>query len=295
MHAIRRHLAGILLILLVGVLPSTSSAQQPDSLRRVVLTDGTVLVGTVADENADPIVIMTRDGVEQRVPRSRVKEITALIRGKFHRVDPTRTRLAFAPTGRTLGNKGDFRIGTSLYIFPSVTYAVGDRVDVTGAAFYVFGDGGVGILIGGAKGQLLESESADVAIGITVVAPTASSVDFNGAIAGLPYVATSIGSDVASLNLALSGVFGGSLGSGDFETADGAVLSIGGEYQISNSFKLLAESYLPIWQGAGGAGLIVPGIRFFGDKFSVDLYGVIGFDNGSSGAFAPLANFALRL
>jgi len=283
------------LLTLVFALVAPASAQEADSLRRVVLVDGTVLVGKVVDENADPIVILTRDGVEQRVARARVREIVPLIRGKFHRVDPTRTRLAFAPTGRTLGKKGDVRLGTSLYIFPSVTYAVANQVDLTGAGFYVFGDGGVGLLIGGVKGQVLESESADVALGVLMATPVSTTDELSGGVVGMPYVAASLGSEVAAVNLALSGLFGGSLESGDFETADGGVLSVGGEYQVSNSFKLLVESYLPIWQGAGGVGLIVPGIRFFGDRFSVDLYGVIGIDSGSSGAFAPLANFALRL
>ena len=90
-------------------------AQTDGELRRVVLIDGTVIVGTVVDESADPVVVVTEAGVEQRVPRAQVELVAPLIEGRFFRIDPTRTRLVLTPTGRTLG-AGRTRVGTLLYI-----------------------------------------------------------------------------------------------------------------------------------------------------------------------------------
>jgi hypothetical protein len=284
----------LLLLTLAAVLAAApaADAQADPAARRVVLVDGTVLVGTVANENADPIVVITRDGVEQRIARSRVAEITPLIAGRFSRVDPTRTRLAFSPTARTLGRAGTARLGLSLYIFPSLTYAVTDRVDVTGSAFYVFGGGG-GLLIGGAKGQLLDGEALDVALGFSAVAPITGESAIDGAIVALPYVVATIGSDVASANLGVTGFVGGDISSGDFDAAEGVVLSVGGERQMSNSLKLLGEILVPVGSGGDAAVGFVPGVRFFGDRFSADLYGVFGTDGTDSGGFAPFVNFGL--
>ena len=104
---------------------------QTDELRRVVLIDGSVLVGFVEDETADPVVILSESGVEQRVPRAQIATIAPLIDGRFFRVDPTRTRLILTPTGRTLG-AGRTRVGTLLYIIPQATVGLNDRVDLGG-------------------------------------------------------------------------------------------------------------------------------------------------------------------
>ena len=79
-------------VFLLLLLASAAQAQPAPDLRRVVLVDGTTLVGIVEDESADPVVVRMRDGIEQRIPRARVAEIAPLAGGRFARVDPTRTR-----------------------------------------------------------------------------------------------------------------------------------------------------------------------------------------------------------
>lgn len=285
-------LAALLSLLLSSTLLSASAAhaQPTDDVRRVVLTDGTVLVGTVDDETADPVVVRTRDGVEQRVPRARVAEITSLIGGRFTRLDPTRTRALVSPTGRTLGG-GRTRIGTLLYVIPNATVGLTDRVDLSGTALISFGgDAGAFLPVLGAKVGLVDTGSLAVAVGTQVAIPVSGG---DAAIAVTPYVAATLGSETRSVTLGATGFAGGDLGEGDFQTADGVVLQGSGEVQVSNRLKLLGEILVPAFadEGTDGA-LVLPGVRLFGDRFSVDVFGFVALGDGGAFGFAPIANFS---
>ena len=72
---------------------------------------------------------------------------------------------------------------------------------------------------------------------------------------------------------------------------DGMLVALGGEVQVSNGLKLIAEAYVPVFDGVQGV-LALPGVRFFGDHFTVDVYAALGSVDGDVGGFAPLANFS---
>ncbi len=210
----------------------------------------------------------------------------------FTGVDPTRTRTVLAPTARTLG-RGEVRLGTTFYILPTVTYGVAERVDLYGSGIFAFGGGGGGILLFGGKGALIAEPGLGVAVGSTFVVPFSSDSDVNGAFIVLPYGIVTVGDNARAVSLGVTGVFGGDVSTSDFNAGEGVLVSLGGEYQISNRVKLLADAYVPI--GAGDSGLsVLPGVRFFGTNVSVDLYGAIAFTNGDVGGFAPIANFSYR-
>ena len=156
---------------LLLLLASTAQAQSASDQRRVVLVDGTTLVGFVEDESADPVVVRMRDGIEQRIPRARVAEIVPLAGGRFARVDPTRTRTILSPTGRTLG-AGAKRVGTFLYVVPSVSAGVTDRVDLSGTAVVAFGGEAFVLPVLGAKVGLVDTGTFAAALGTTVALPT---------------------------------------------------------------------------------------------------------------------------
>lgn len=278
-----------LLLAAVFLLPALAWAQ--DAPRRVVLTDGTVVVGVVADEAADPIVVTTASGVEQRVPRARVARIEPLVGGRFTRVDPTRTRLVFSPTGRTMGQQGQTRLGVLSVVIPNVTYAVTPRVDLGAATFFTFGSGGVGgVLVPGAKAQVVSMPGLDAAVGASVAVPFSSGDDFDGSFAVTPYAAVSVGDVTRSATVGVTGFIGGSASQGDLTVGDGVLLSVGGEYQLTNGLKLLGEVLLPIGEGDTGV-LVLPGIRFFGDRFSADIFGFVASGGGDTFGFAPLGSF----
>lgn len=274
-------------LLLATTLSSTAWAQSNAEVRRVILVDGTVVVGTVVDENADPVVVVTRDGIEQRIPRSRIEKIGPALAGGIYRLDPTRTRLVFTPTGRTLGRSGTIRVGTTFYVLPTATFAVTDRVDVTGAGIFL---GGGALLVGGAKAQLLDTDMVDAAVGFTVGAPLGSE-DVDGLLITTPYAVATLGSELRSVTVGVSGLFGGDVSSGDFELADAAILNLGGEFQLSNRLKVLGEAIVPIVEGDGAGAVFAPGLRVFGDTWSFDLYGIYTTDDGPR--LAPLINFSI--
>jgi hypothetical protein len=290
-------LVSVCLALVVVLLAAAPVRAQTDpALRRVVLTDGTVVVGTVADESADPVVVIEPDGTERRIPRARVAEITPLVNGRFFRIDPTRTRTVLAPTARTLGRHRT-RVGLLGYILPNVTYGVTDRVDVSGTVLLLVGGGAVVLPVVGAKLTVVERPGVAAAVGTSVFVPLASGGsgvdDVNGAFAVLPYGVVTLGSEVAAVSLGATGVIGGDASSGAVAVGEGAVLSLGGEVQLNNGVKLLADLIAPVGAGSSGA-VLLPGVRFFGDRYSLDLYAFVAF-SGSDGSDVdgggPVANF----
>lgn len=286
-------LPSFLLCLFGLLLAAPLATAQSGDVRRVILIDGTVLVGTVADESADPLVVRTREGTEVRIPRDRVAEVLDLIAGRFTRTDPTRTRLVFSPTGRTIGQRGQTRLGVLAVLTPQVTYAVADRVDIGGSAIIAFGGGGGGVVVPGVKAQVVRAPGVDIAIGTALTVPFSTSTSFDGAYLLSPYVAATLGSEITSATVAVTGFIGGTASSGDFNIAEGVLLSLGGETQISDRIKLLGEVLVPVAEGASGT-LFLPGIRFFGDRFSADVFGVVLISEGDVTGFAPIASFTYR-
>lgn len=215
----------------------------------------------------------------------------ALAQGAPRLSDPTRTRTILAPTARTLGG-GETRLGTTFYIFPTVTHGVSERIDLYGSGFVAFGNGGGGFVSVGAKGALVDEPGLGVAIGSTFVAPFATGDDFDGAFVALPYGVVTVGDNARSVSLGATGIIGGSFTSGDFDVGEGVLLSLGGEAQVGRRVKLLADVLVPVSSGASGV-VVMPGVRFFGTNVSVDLYGLAAFADGED-VSAPIANFSYR-
>ena len=282
-----------LAILLAALVPSALAQSQEQ--RRVVLVNGDIYVGTVQDERADPLVIVTRDGVERRFSRDQIASVGPLIRGRFYRTDPVGTRLFFAPTARTLG-AGEFR-GDLTILYPSVTAGLTDGLDLLATGFVGFGDGAFIAPLLGLKGRVYESASMQVAVGTSAIIAIGSGGnddafeddDLSGdGFLGVPYAVATFGDETRAVSLGLGGVFGGSISSAEFEVTNTVVVGLGGELQLSNGVKLLGESFLGLGEGDSGL-LVLPGVRFFGDRFAFDLLGFVATDFQSVGGFAPIA------
>ncbi|NNF59360.1 MAG: hypothetical protein HKN04_14085 [Rhodothermaceae bacterium] len=274
------HRFALLAFVLLAALPV--SAQEASQTRRVVLTNGDIYVGTVVDENADPLVIVTTDGLERQFARDRVALVAPLIRGRFFRTDPVKTRLFFAPTARTLGG-GEFR--GDLTPYPSVTVGLGDRVDLLATGFVAFGDGAFVTPLVGVKGLIYEGGSTQIALGTSAIFGFGSGDD--GFLA-VPYGVATFGDETRAVSIGLGGALGGSIGTGDVEIANGVVFGLGAETQINNGVKLFVESLVGIGEGDSGL-LVLPGVRFFGNRFAFDLIGFVATDFESVIGFAPIA------
>ena len=267
----------LLLALVALLLVPAALAQSNAELRRVVLINGEVYVGVVADETADPVVVRTRDGIERSFPRDQVELVAPLIRGRFFRTDPVRTRFTIAPTARTLGGGS-----TRADLYPSVTVGLSDRVDGLATGFLSFGDGGVVSPLLGLKGQVYATETAQVALGTSVL--FAFGGDDFGFLA-VPYGVVTLGDETRAVTFGA----GGALGSvdGEIEVANSAVLGLGGEVQVNNGVKLFVEALTIVGEGDSGL-LLLPGVRLFGDRFAFDIIGFVATDFEDVYGFAPI-------
>lgn len=272
------------LALLLALLAATAAQAQTDDLRRVVLFNGTVLVGTVDDETADPVVIRTADGVEQRVARDRIVEITPLLDGRFTRYDPARTRLFFSPTARSLGS-GVKRF-SAYYIFPSVAFGVSDRLDVSlGSTIpFVSNEGAAIGLNGNAKLTIVENEGFAAALGGTLTVPLSTEGSPPLAL-GTVYAVATIGSEVNAVTVGAYGLYVASFDDAvDSDVADGTALLLGFERQISDRFKLVSENYafvaFPGDETEVAFGTLT-GVRFFGDQLAADIAVALGAYEGN--------------
>lgn len=257
------------LIVLACALPAYA---QGAPSKRVILVDGTVITGMIVDESADPVVVIGANGVEQRIPRSRVAEITDLLQGRFTRYDPARTRLFFSPTARSLGS-GVKRF-SAYYLFPSIAAGINDRVDLSvGATVPFISSDSEAVVVLNANGKvtLTESDGLATAVGGSALVPLASGEDIPG-IGGTFYGLVTIGNEASAVTLGAYGFY-----VTDFDDSDignGTALMVGLEKQLSDRFKLVSENYLliPIDEDVDGVAFgSLTGVRFFGDKLAADI------------------------
>lgn len=274
------------------------AAQDAPSTKRVVLDDGTVIVGEVQDPTADPVVVVGSNGVEQRIPQARIVEITDLLDGQFTRYDPARTRLFFSPTARSLGSGG--KRFSAYYLFPSFAVGLSDRVDLSvGSTIPFISSEGVFLgLNGNAKATVVERDGFAAALGASVVIPISTEEPTPG-VGGTVYALSTIGGDAGAVTL---GAYGFYVISSDDELnadlGDGAALLLGFERQISDRFKFVSENYLLLafvqeYEGYDpntGDDITstatevmfgtLTGIRFFGDKLAADIAVALGAYEG---------------
>lgn len=252
---------------------------------RLVLTDGSTLIGTVERETDEGLVFRTTDGVRVEVPKDRIRRREALsghiVDGQYRRSDPNRTRLLFAPTARPLQSGQGYFASYELF-FPFAAVGVG-RVASLAGGFSLIPGVGSQLVYFAPKLTLYDTPGTSLAAGTLV--GTALGEESAG---GLLYGLGTFGAPDAALTAGAGFAFGG----GEVFT-EVPILLLGGEYRLSNSIKLLSENY--IFAAEGGTVLLSAGVRFFGDQLAADL----GFftapellDEGGSFPFLPWVGFA---
>lgn len=252
--------AAVLILLCVGAQTARAQDSQPaDSTVRVVLNDGTTHVGIILSDSDSEIVLRTNAGVQITIPRAQIRTVVSLAeepgRGRFRRIDPNKTRLFFASTARPLGHGNGY---VSLYeiLFPFAAVGVGNVATLAGGFSLVPG-ASEQLLYAAPKMTVLNRRNTSVALGGFAATLTGS-----GGYGGIVYGVVTQGSPVA----AVTGGVGFLFGEGEF--VDTPIILVGGEYQLSNSVKLLSENYF-IPEIDGGV-LLSAGLRFMGDNLSAD-------------------------
>ena len=259
----------------------------PDEMQVVVLASGSQLVGRIVeigdreirfDSGELHLTIAVADLREVRlVPATSVRE------GALWFPNPNRTRLFFAPTGRTL-RRGSGYLADHLLFFPSFAYGVTDHVTL---------GGGMSLFPGVSFGEQLAfatpkvgwrvSEKLDVAVGALLVAFPGDRGRDTADDAGIAFSVATYGTPDASLT---AGIGHGYAGGG---WAERPMLMIGGERRFFRRVSLVTENW--IFPGLDGP-LVSYGVRFLGERMSVDIAAVHLLGEDDLGFF-PYASFII--
>ena len=266
------------LLLVTPVASSAQTAPQAGSvqLQELVLKDGSRAFGTVEREDEREIVFRTHAGAVLTVQRSEVVSLRTvkgrLENGSFVRSDAHRSRLFFAPTGRSL-ERGQVSVGVFEFIAPFVQVGVTDRFSIGGGTPLIFGiDEEFRPFWITPKFQVFESEKVQVAVGVLQM------LNVDGDSGGIAYTVGTFGSSDNAVTA----------GAGLAYTGDsrGGVVMLGGERRVRQNLKLITENY--VWKN--GEGILSGGIRFLGERLSADLALAMPLGIGDFIAF-PVVNF----
>ncbi len=276
----------VVLICSVALAMATPAQAQkevfPEGTVRLMLVDGTAVVGVIEREDESEIVMRTTSGVVMTIPRAQVKSIDALEGERYFRVDPNRTRLLFAPTARAV-DKGTGYLAFYEIVVPFAAAGVGSGVTLAGGITINPGSGR--FVYAAPKLTVLDRRNVSAAVGAIGVTALG---DTGGGTAGLLFAVGTFGPPHAAVS---AGVAFGFV-EGEFGRNPG--LMLGGEYQVSNHVKLLTENYVIVGVEEVGA-LLSGGIRFFSDRLAADIGLVIPtilLNEGVGFPFVPWLGFA---
>jgi hypothetical protein len=279
-----RRLTILLAILCLPVSLAAQRAQPvpPDSIIRHIIhtRDGSTLVGRIVSEDSVTIRFETSGGV-LTLSRSAIQSIETVKASNIHDgeywfPDPNRTRLFFGPTGRMLDRGEGYYQNTYLvlqnfvggitdYVTMGGGFSLIPGVDPTNWLYYITPKVGV-----------YRSEDLNIAIG--GLAGFVPNNDVNGV--GVAYGAATKGGPDGSITAGVGVGYAGS------SIASKPVFLLGGEQRVSRRIALLTENYLYVGRTITSActnnscsdahhynldGVASYGIRFLGEKLSVDL------------------------
>jgi hypothetical protein len=258
-----KKLASILstFLLILTVSSSPAAAQDPagkpvQEVFELILSDGSRAFGTVERESEHEVVFRTTTGSTVTARRA---DIVALRRvkgrvsdGEFLRRDEHRSRLFFAPTGRSL-ERGQVSVGVFEFLAPFVQVGVTDRFSVGGGTPLVFGfDESERPFWITPKMQVYNGERSQAAVGVLHLFASGDS-------AGIAYGVATFGSTDNALTAGAGLAYAGD--------DRGGVVMIGGERRVRSNLKLITENYL--WKN--GNGFVSGGVRFIGQNLSADV------------------------
>ncbi len=242
-------------------------AAETDQVVRIELVDGSTLIGTVEREADEVILFRTTAGVKLRLPKDRIASREVLrgrvVDGRFQRVDPNRTRLFFAPTARPLGAGQGYFADYQIFL-PFIAAGVGSRVSLAGGFSLVPGSPAQ-VVYAAPKVTLVHTPGTSVAVGGLVGTALGGEISGEG-YAGLAFGVGTFGSPRRAITVGGGFAFAGAEGE---SVTSAPILLIGGEYQVSNSIKLLSENY--VYVGESATVVFSGGLRFFNDTLAADL------------------------
>ena len=242
-------------------LRAQSDTLKTPALERVILRDGTEIVGHVERETETTLVVRTLSGVVSTIPKEEIRArgpIEGYVEGReVVRNDPNGTRLFFGPTARTL-KAGRGYVSFYEVFFPALGIGITDWLDLSGG-LSLFPGASQQLYYLGAKVAPIQLPTFSLAGGVVFLNVTGNPDDFDGA--GIFHVIGTYGSQKAALTAGLGWGFSGK------DISNSPVVILGGEIRISNSFKLISENWFPPHSDVQLTSL---GVRFFGERLAAD-------------------------
>lgn len=285
--------SALLLVGLAALLPDRLHAQEPlpsDSLVSVELRDGTIVRGTIVEQDETIVVLLTVGGAEVRMPRSSIVSIRP-IRGRvadgvFRRFDPNYSRLLFAPTGRPL-QKGDAYFSDFYVFFPGIAYGISDHLSLMAGMSIIPGISLTQQLFYVAP-RLGWRQSDNVAVSVGALYASILEEDIS---AGIAFAVGTFGEEDASFTAGLG--LGYTKGeNSDFELADHPIIMLGGNVRISNGIAFVTENWLITGEDFElDEQPFTVALRFFGEHIAVDAGLILVGELLDDGFPIPLLSF----
>jgi hypothetical protein len=254
--------------------PGAIQAQQRDSvagdsLRSYVLRlhDGSVIIGKLIAETNDSVTFQMTGG-RIVVARANITDVRTIAprsvrNGEYWVPDPNDTRLFFAPTGRMLA-KGEGYFSDTYLLLLNFVGGVTSRFTMGGGFSIIPSDNPQNnILYITPKFGVLQSERLNIAVGGVAALAGFERIEKGLRNFGILYGVGTVGSPDASVS------FGTGLAYTGNGLARSPVYMLGGSVRAGRRASLITENYL--FPSAKDHGLVTYGVRFFGEKLSVDL------------------------
>ena len=256
------------------------------SIAVLTLRDGSVLQGRVLEVTPTHVRFASSLG-ETLVLRTSIRELRVAsgeqVRdGEVWPEDPSRTRLFFAPTGRTL-RQSEAYFADAYIFFPSFQIGVSNSFSL-GAGMSIFPGVGLDNQIYYLTPKLGVFASPRLNVSVGALVAGAALVSDNSPF-GIGYGVATFGGEHSNFTAG-----GGLAYSRDAVASTSPLLMGGGVVRTSRNIALVSENYLLL--GDDAIGLFSGGVRFIGERLSVDLAGF--FASGSSTP-VPYVAFIYRL
>jgi len=241
----------------------------PDSTKVQVITtvDKSKNVGRIIKIGDEEVVFKAEFGTII-IPIAKIKDIkeipiTAIKDGVYWFPNPNATRLYFSPTARML-KQGDGYFADYYLFFPAFAYGITNNFTI---------GGGMSLIPNASLDEqmfyftpkigLKATKSFNIAAGALLVKiPNFDDEDGESPLVGILYGVGTVGNPDASFTLGLG------YGFVDDEVAKKPMVVVGGEKRLSRRTAFVTENW--IMPGVDNP-LISYGLRFFGEKMSVDL------------------------
>lgn len=268
-----------------------SKLRIPDSNHIQILTliDGSNIIGRIIEIGENEIKFKSEIGIMtiSIAKIKKMKEVPASLikKGKYWFPNPNATRLYFAPTARML-KKGEGYFSDYYLFFPGFAYGITDNISI-GGGMSLFPAVGIDkqIFYFTPKVGLKATENLNFAAGALLIRIPDFFDDDDSQISGILYGVGTYGVPDKSITAGLGYGFSG----GDF--AKKPMIMVGGEARLSRRISFVTENW--VFPGVDNP-IISYGVRFFGEKLSVDLAFINTLGEGAIFPGIPYIDFVFN-